>query len=93
MSRQQKAPRLREAPKATDYDRLLRRLQRCEELLKASDVKIDPQQLMTRDDMFIRNTSSPGVKSEDGHMIFQHGHSRFVETPIWRGLSNEVNIL
>jgi hypothetical protein len=93
MSRQQKAPRLREAPKATDYDRLLRRLQRCEELLRASGVQIDPQHRMTEDDTSIQNVSNPGVKTEDGHMIFQHGHSRFVETPIWSGLSNEVSIL
>lgn len=92
-TRQAKALRSREAPNATDHDRLLTHLRRCEELLVAHGIDVETHQRTSGDDVSMRESLSPGVEDDDGHMIVQHGHTRFVENALWKGLGNEVNTL
>lgn len=62
-------------------DRLRSRLKRCEELLQASGIKIEddvaPDERVQRDSL--RDVDTPASNVDDGQMIVEHGHSRYLE--------------
>jgi Fungal Zn(2)-Cys(6) binuclear cluster domain len=59
-------------------DRLLSRLKRCEELLQAHGIKIEDD-LTSNDRHRTRDMPAPASNNDDGQMIVESGHSRYLE--------------
>ena len=84
--------RVRELPAtATNYHCLLTRIKRLEDILEANGIQAGKGRSTTRTPADRESSVTPDVNSGDGHMIVQHGKTRYVENTLWNDLGIEVN--
>ncbi|CAJ2509007.1 Uu.00g140330.m01.CDS01 [Anthostomella pinea] len=69
---------------------LLDRLRHYESLLTANDIPF-PEHVADYSDLAMTEPGTPASKTDDGHIIIQRGHPRFVDNTIWNPLSDELD--
>jgi hypothetical protein len=69
-------------PRAGQIDLLLTRLRRCEALLQSHGISVESQKPS--------EASVVNTPADDGQLILQDGHARYIESSLWKGLESEV---
>ena len=90
-AKQSKVFRRRDAAAGATADRLLARIKRCEELLRAHGVNVEDDGA-AGDVEDARQATTSASKTADGQMIVEQGHSRYIERYPFRVLGQSFAI-